>query len=67
MKKIICPKCGEVKVYYVWERVQRALLFNADDEPCGATEDLVIYAGKTNRCQKCDSKIRIEESEERTS
>lgn len=58
MNKIICPKCGEITKYYMLERVHRGLIFNADGEPCGATEDITEYVG-IPRCLKCDKKIKI--------
>ena len=36
-------------------------MFNADDEPDGATEDMVTYAGKVKRCLACESKVQIVE------
>ncbi len=62
MKRIICPNCGEVKKFYILERVHRGLLFNADGEPCGATEDITEYTG-IPRCLNCNRKVRFEESE----
>ncbi len=64
MKKIICPRCGKVERYYIVEQVRRGLVFDADGEPHGATEDMVFYAGKVGRCLRCDSKVKIEESTE---
>ena len=58
-KIIICPKCGEVKKYLLLERVHRNLIFDADDNPCGATEDIVEYTGKVPRCI-CGKKVSVQ-------
>lgn len=59
MKRIICPFCGEVKLYMLNERVHRGLLFDADDNPCGSTEDVTEYASKVERCTVCNRKVKI--------
>ena len=59
MKKIICPVCGVVKNYCLYETVRHALLFDADGEPIGASEDYGVYYGKTKRCL-CGRKVKIE-------
>lgn len=59
MKKIMCPRCGRVERYYIVEQVRRGLVFDADGEPHGATEDMVFYAGRVGRCLRCDSKVKI--------
>ena len=56
---IICPKCGVVDKYGYVEQVRRTLLFSADGEPMGATEDVAFYTGSTPRCVSCGSKVRI--------
>ena len=58
-KNIICPKCGKVERYYITEQVRRGLVFDADGEPHGATEDIVFYTGKVERCLRCNSKVKI--------
>ena len=36
------------------ETVRRALYFDYDDEPSGASEDTTVYSGKRRRCMVCD-------------
>lgn len=55
---IVCPKCGVVDRYGYVEQVRRTLLFSADGEPLGATEDVAFYTGSTPRCL-CGSKVRV--------
>lgn len=64
MKKIICSKCGEIKKYYMLERIHRGLLFDANGEPCGATEDITEHIG-IPRCLNCDKKIKIIEKNDK--
>lgn len=64
MKKIICPNCGEVQLYYVVEYVNRRLLFNAYGEGQGADEDTCFYAGRAKRCLYCGRRIKVIEAEE---
>lgn len=59
MNQIICPNCGKIKQYCYIERVHRYLIFNENDEPCGATEDITEYSGKVPRCMNCMSKVKI--------
>lgn len=59
MKKIMCPRCGRVERYYIVEQVRRGLVFDADGEPHGTTEDMVFYAGRVGRCLRCGSKVKI--------
>ena len=63
MNIISCPKCGEIKQYGYLEKVSRYLLFNADGEPCGSTEDDMIYTGTVPRCIICMSKVIIKEAD----
>lgn len=48
-----CPFCGSTEGYYMMETVHRALYFDYDDEPCGASEDVTDYAYKRRRCAYC--------------
>lgn len=64
MNKIICPKCGEVDFYGVIEVIKHRLVFDADGEPNYDTEWNGIYNGRVPRCLKCNSKVKIIESEE---
>lgn len=64
MKRIICPYCGEVEVYMLYERVHRGLIFDANNNPCGSTEDITEYASKVERCVVCDRKVKIVEQTE---
>ena len=59
MKRIVCPICGVVGRYFIKETVTRGLLYNAQGEPEGQTEDVCIYSGKVKRCLKCMRKIEI--------
>jgi len=60
MKNIaVCPKCGAVDKYGYVEQIRRMILFSADGEPMGATEDVAFYTGETPRCVSCGSKVRI--------
>ena len=56
--KIVCPKCGEIKRYGRMERVHRMLLYDNNDEPCGATEDIHEWGG-IPRCPDCNSKVKL--------
>jgi len=58
MNKIICPKCGEREMYGILERCHQTLVFDADGNPCGATELIGDGCG-IPRCLKCNSKIKI--------
>ena len=49
-----CPFCGSDSGYYMIETVRRALYFDYDDEPSGASEDTTVYSGKRRRCMVCD-------------
>lgn len=51
MKK--CPYCGSNSGYYMYERVHRSLMFDFDDEPDGASEDITDYSGKRKYCLDC--------------
>ena len=64
MKKIICPKCGEVEHYGILERGHQTLLFNAEGEPCGATDFIDDWSSTVQRCLCCDRKVKIVEVEE---
>lgn len=64
MNKIICPKCGEVDFYGVIEVIRRMLVFDADGEPNYDTGDDSVYSGRVPRCLRCNSKVKIIESEE---
>lgn len=48
-----CPYCGSDSGYYMYERVHRGLMFDFNDEPIGATEDVTEYAGKRKYCVNC--------------
>ena len=61
MKRIICPFCGEVEVYILYERVHRGFIFDADNNPCGSTEDITEYASKVERCVICSRKVKFVE------
>ena len=65
MNKIICPNCGEIRHYCQIERVHRYLIFDKNDESCGATEDITEYSGKVPRCMNCMSKVRIIQTDEK--
>lgn len=66
----ICPFCGSEKGYYMTEVVRRDLLFDYNDEPCGATEDVAEFCSKRRRCIDCDKIlpkkmfIKVKEMEE---
>lgn len=64
MKRIICPFCGEVKAYMLYERVHRSLIFDANDDPLGSTEDITEYASDVKRCADCNRKVKIVEQAE---
>lgn len=53
-KQKICPFCGSEKGYYITERVIRDLLFNYNDEPCGASEDITEFCSRRRRCINCN-------------
>lgn len=50
----ICPFCGSEKGYYMMEVVHRALLFDYNDEPCGASEDITEFCSRRRRCINCN-------------
>lgn len=52
--KMKCPFCGSGNGYYMYEKVQRALMFSFEDsEPIGASEDMTEYSGKRRYCMDC--------------
>lgn len=59
MKKIICPKCGEVEHYGLLEKCHQVLIFNADDKPCGGTELVCDWSSTVQRCLHCNRKVKI--------
>lgn len=61
--RIICPKCGEVEIYGILERCHQTLMFNANNEPCGASELVDDWTGKP-RCMKCDSMVKFIEEQQ---
>lgn len=64
MKRIIiCPHCGVVRRYAVKETVTRSLLYDADGNSEGATEDVCLYGGKVKRCL-CGRIVKIHEIED---
>ena len=52
-----CPFCGSDRGFEIIEKVRRALMFDFDGEPDGATEDVVIYAGKVAYCSNCGKSL----------
>lgn len=64
MKRIICPYCGEVEVYMLYERVHRGLIFDANDNPRDSTEDITEYASNVKKCLICNRKVKIVEQTE---
>lgn len=64
MKKIICPKCGEVAYYTVVQKLRQVLLFDAYDQPCGAGEQYGIYYGTVKHCPICDRVVKIVDKED---
>lgn len=64
MKKIICPKCGEIDFYTNFEIQKVYIAFDADgNEIDAALEDMGIRSSTVKRCCYCQSKVKIEESE----
>ena len=59
MKKIICPKCGQVDCYYMKETVRRGLIFNAEGKSIDCTDEVGIYNGKIKRCLNCDKEVQV--------
>lgn len=41
-----CPYCGSKNGYLMLEKVHRYLIFDYNDNPNGATEDVIEYEGK---------------------
>ena len=64
MKKIICPKCGQVDYYYMKETVKRGLIFNAEEKPIDRVREEGIYNGKIKRCLICDKEVQVIEEGE---
>ena len=66
----IYPFCGSENGYYITERVIRDLLFDYNDEPCGASEDITEFCSKRRRCINCNKIlpkkmfIKVKEMEE---
>lgn len=48
-----CPFCGSETGYYMLERVHRYLMFDFNDTPDGATEDITEYIEKRMHCRNC--------------
>ena len=48
----------------LYERVHRDLFFDANDNPDGASEDIVDYGSNVKRCLKCNKKVKIVEQAE---
>lgn len=64
MKKIICPKCGEIPYYTNFEIQKVYFGFDADGNEVDIASEVVGIRDSTiKRCMRCQSKIRIEESE----
>lgn len=59
MKKIICPKCGEVEHYGILEKCHQVLIFNADNNPDGAGELIEDWSSNVPRCLICNRKVKI--------
>lgn len=64
MVRLFCKKCGFVDKYYLVEHIRRCLIFDSDNNPDGATEDVALYQGSVKRCFKCGGKITESEVEE---
>ena len=60
MRKIICPKCGEISRYGLLEKCHQTLLFDAEGNPDGATELYSDHTGKP-RCLRCGRMVKIGE------
>lgn len=62
MKKIICPKCGEIP-YYLNSEIQKVYIaFDANGEEVDAPLDtLGIRSSTVPRCSYCDRKVNIVE------
>ena len=59
MIKIICPNCGEVKHYGLLEKCHQTLIFNSNNEPCGATELIEDWSSKVPRCLNCNKEVKF--------
>lgn len=49
-----CPNCGSDKGYMILERVHRYLMFDFNDKPNGATEEVCDYSGERRYCINCE-------------
>ena len=58
----MCPFCGSEKGYYITERVIRDLLFDYNDEPCGASEDITEFCSRRRRFRYKAMQIRLREA-----
>lgn len=48
-----CPFCGSKEGYYMLEKAHRYLVFDFNNTPDGASEDVTEYTGKRKYCRSC--------------
>lgn len=66
MKRIICPKCGEVDFYTNFDIQKVYICFNADGELVdNRMETIGIQCSIVPRCPHCQRKIKIVDSKEK--
>lgn len=53
MRSKCCPYCGSDEGYYQLDVVHRYLIFDFDDNPNRATEDITDKIGKRKYCVNC--------------
>ena len=63
MKKIVCPKCGNVDRYERIEKEKCTKTYNAKGYEILSSYPMTIYAG-ANRCALCGRIVRIIDVEE---
>ena len=58
MKKLVCPKCGEVSKYAVVMQCRQYVIYDAetDEMRCTINGD-TFYTGKSKRCPNCYGKL----------
>lgn len=62
MKKIICPKCGEVEFYTNFDIQKVFIAFDAEGKKVDiATEPIELRNSIIPRCFYCGSKVKIVE------
>ena len=65
MKTIVCPKCGKVNFYVTTATERRYFVFNANGEPQGETDSVILRSSNTKLCVNCFGRVKIIDETER--